>query len=254
MLGAILRRGEIVRFAREFHARMRFTGWSPLRVFGRDVLSALIPQAVRRPWRMAVNGFIPAWCRRGVQSDFAREAFARGAVNPGRLRDGFRPGPRWQALWLQMCRRASAGLMGSDYGPMTCDLDLSRPFHDPRVVELGCALPARLTFRNGRERWLARQAFSDVLPQRLLDRMPGNDREQPDMLTMNVDAAPGMLAALEAVGDDSAYARYLDVPALARMVRAATSEETLSKRIRLTFAMRALTAARFLAWLDRSNL
>lgn len=253
MLGAILRRGEIVRFTREFHARMRFTGWSPLRVFGRDVLSALIPQAVRRPWRMAVNGFVPAWRRRGVQSNFAREAFARRAVNPGRLRDGFRPGPRWQALWLQMCRRASAGLMGSDYGPMTCDLDLSRPFHDPRVVELGCALPARLTFRDGRERWLARQAFYDVLPQRLLDRMPGNDREQPDMLAMNAEAAPGMLAALEAVGDDSAYARYLDVPALARMVRAATSEEVLSKRVRLTFAMRALTTARFLAWHDRSN-
>jgi len=145
------------------------------------------------------------------------------------------------------------GLVGSDYGPMTDALDLSRPFHDPRVVELGCALPARLTFRDGRERWLARQAFSDLLPQRLLDRMPGNDREQPDLLTMNAEASPAMLAALEAVNDDSAYARYLDVPALVRMVRATTSEEALSQRIRLTFAMRALTTARFLAWLDRSN-
>jgi len=253
MLGAILRRGEVVRFAREFRARMRFTGWSPLRVFGRDVLSALIPQAVRRPWRMAVNGFVPAWRRRGVQPTFARKAFARGAVTRERLRDGLHPGPRWQARWLEMCRRASMGLVGSDYGPMTDALDLSRPFHDPRVVELGCALPARLTFRDGRERWLARQAFSDLLPQRLLDRMPGNDREQPDLLTMNAEASPAMLAALEAVNDDSAYARYLDVPALVRMVRATTSEEALSQRIRLTFAMRALTTARFLAWLDRSN-
>lgn len=254
MLGAILRNGEIVRFAREFRARMRFTGWSPLRVFGRDVLSALIPQAVRRPWRMAVNGFVPAWRRRGVQPAFAREAFARGAVKRGRLRDGFHPGPRWQARWLEMCRRSSMGITGSDYGPMTRDLDLSRPFHDPRVVELGCALPARLMFRDGRERWLARQAFSDLLPRRLLDRMPGNDREQPDMLRMSVEAAPAMLAALEAADADSAYARYLDIPALTRMVRAAASEEALSKRIRMTFAMRALTAARFLAWLDRSNL
>jgi asparagine synthase (glutamine-hydrolysing) len=254
MLGAILRRGEIVLFAREFRARMRFTGWSPLRVFGRDVLSALIPQAVRRPWRMIVNGFVPAWRRRGVQPAFARKAFASGAVDRRRLRDGFHPGPRWQGRWLEMCRRTSMGLIGSDYGPMTDALDLSRPFHDPRVVELGCALPARLTFRNGRERWLARQAFSDVLPRRLLDRMPGNDREEPDMLTMSVEAVPAMLAALEAVGDDTAYARYLDVPALARMTRATMSEEVLSQRIRLTFAMRALTAARFLAWLDRSNL
>lgn len=254
MLGAILRRGEIVRFAREFRARMRFTGWSPLRVFGRDVLSALIPQAVRRPWRMAVNGFVPVWRRRGVQPAFARKAFARGAVDRRQLRDGFHPGPRWQGRWLEICRRTSMGLTGSDYGPMTCDLDLSRPFHDPRVVELGCALPPRLTFRDGRERWLARQAFSDVLPTRLLDRMPGNDREQPDMLTMNVEAVPVMLAALEAIGDDSAYARYLDIPALAGMARATMSEEALSQRVRLTFAMRALTAARFLTWLDRGNL
>jgi hypothetical protein len=70
---------------------------------------------------------------------------------------------------------------------------------------------------------------------------------------MNAEASPAMLAALEAVNDDSAYARYLDVPALVRMVRATTSEEALSQRIRLTFAMRALTTARFLAWLDRSN-
>jgi asparagine synthase (glutamine-hydrolysing) len=254
MLGAILRRGEIVRFAREFRARMRFTGWSPMRVFGRDVLSALIPQAVRRPWRMAVNGFVPAWRRRGVQPAFARKAFARGAVNRRQLRDGFHPGPRWQGRWLEMCRRTSMGLIGSDYGPMTDALDLSRPFHDPRVVELGCALPPRLTFRNGRERWLARQAFSDVLPERLLDRLPGNDREQPDMLTMNVEAVPAMLAALEAIGDDSSYARFADVPALIRMVRATMSEEALSQRIRLNFAMRALTTARFLAWLDRGNI
>jgi asparagine synthase (glutamine-hydrolysing) len=253
MLGAILRRGAVVRFAREFRARMRFTGWSPLRVFGRDVLSALIPQAVRRPWRMAVNGFVPAWRRRGVQADFAREAFARGAVKRDRLRDGFRPGPRWQGRWLEMCQRATMSIVGSDYGAMVADLDLTRPFHDPRIVELGCALPARLAFRDGRERWLARQSFADVLPRQLLDRMPGNDREQPDMLAMSAEAAPAMLAALEAIGDDSAYARYLDVPALAKMVRAPASEEALSERIRLNFAMRALTTARFLAWLDRSN-
>lgn len=253
MLGAILRRGELGRFVREYRARMRFTGWSPLRVFGRDVLSALVPQTVRRRWRMAVNGFVPAWRRRGVQPDFAQTAFARGAVHRDRLRDGFRPGPRWQGRWLEMCKRNAMSIVGSDFGATVADLDLSRPFHDRRVVELGCALPPRLVFRDGRERWLARQAFADLLPRRLLDRMPGNDREQPDMLAMSIEATPAMLAAIEAIGDDSAYTRYIDVPALARMVREAASEEALSERVRLTFAMRALTTARFLAWLDRSN-
>ena len=253
MLGAILRRGEAGRFAREFRARMRFTGWSPLRVVGRDVFGALVPQAARQLWRRAANGFVPAWRRRGVRTEFARSAFERGAVDPAALRDGVRPGPRWRERWLQMCRRAADNAAGSSYGAMVADLDQSRPFHDKRVVELGCALPDRLLFRDGRERWLARTVFADLLPPALVERMPGNDREQPDMLRMSAEAAPAMLAAIEAIGDDSAYARYLDVPALARMVRDGASETRLSERVRLTVAMRALTTARFLTWLDRSN-
>ena len=254
MLGAILRHGEVRRFVREFRARMRFTGWSPIRVFGRDVMSALVPHFVRRPWRAAVNGFTPAWRRRGVRAAFAREAFARGAVNRNKLRDGFYPGPRWRGRWLEVCQRQTNSMVGSSYGAMVSDLDQSRPFHDKRVVELGCALPDRLTFRDGRERWLARTAFADLLPPALLDRMPGNDREQPDMLVMTEEAAPGMIAALKAVGDDSAYARYIDMGALERALGKPASQTRLSERVSLTFAMRTLTTARFLAWLDRSNL
>ena len=253
MLGAILRRGDIRRFTREFRARMRFTGWSPIRVIGRDVVSALVPQRVRRPWRIAVNGFLPVWRRRGVQREFAVRAFAKGAVSHQSLRDGFWPGPRWRARWLQICRRVSADGAGSNYIAMTPDLELTRPFHDKRIVELGCALPDHLLFRDGRERWLARTAFADRLPPALIRRMPGNDREQPDLLAMDIQAAPAMLSALEEVRNDEAVARYVDVDALAAMVRDGASEERLSERVRLTFAMKALTTARFLAWLDRSN-
>jgi len=253
MLGAILRGGDIRRFIHEFRARMRFTGWSPIRVIGRDVVSALVPQWARRPWRRAVNGFQPAWQRRGVQRDFALRAFASGVVSPRSLRDGFRPGPRWRARWLEACNRASADGAGSNYIAMTPDLDLTRPFHDKRIVELGCALPDHLLFRDGRERWLARTVFADRLPAALVRRMPGNDREQPDLLAMSIQAAPAMLSALDHVRDDDAVARYIDVDGLAAMMRDGASEERLSERIRLTFAMRALTTARFLAWLDRSN-
>jgi asparagine synthase (glutamine-hydrolysing) len=253
MLGAILRGGEIRRFVREYRARMRFTGWSASRVFGRDVLSALVPQWIRRPWRVAVNGFRPAWQRRGVQRDFALRAFASGVVSRRRLRDGFRPGPRWRALWLEFCNWISADGAGSNYIAMTPDLDLTRPFHDKRIVELGCALPDHLLFRDGRERWLARTAFADRLPTALIRRMPGNDREQPDLLSMDLQAAPAMLSALNEVRHDDAVARYIDVDALTALLRDEVSEERLSDRIRLGFAMKALTTARFLAWLDRSN-
>jgi asparagine synthase (glutamine-hydrolysing) len=70
---------------------------------------------------------------------------------------------------------------------------------------------------------------------------------------MDFQAVPAMLAALNEVRHNDAVARYIDVDALAALVRDEVSEERLSERIRLGFAMKALTTARFLAWLDRSN-
>ncbi len=253
MLGAILRAGHFRRFVREFAARMRFTGWSPLRVVGRDVLSAFVPQGVRRPWRLAVNGFLPAWQRRGVRRDFANRFLSEGVVDRRSLRDGFRPGPRWRERWMEACNRVSADGGGSNYAAMTDDLELTRPFHDKRIVELACALPDHLLFRDGRERWLARTAFADLLPDRLVTRLPGNDREQPDLIAMDRQAAPAMLAALEEMKDEDAVARYLDIDRLADMVRRGVAEDRLADRLQLTFAMRALSTARFLGWLDRSN-
>ena len=70
---------------------------------------------------------------------------------------------------------------------------------------------------------------------------------------MDIQAAPAMLAALDELQGDEAVTRYVDVPAIAAMIRRRVSEDKMSDRIRLVFAMRALTTARFLAWLDRSN-
>jgi asparagine synthase (glutamine-hydrolysing) len=254
MLGAILRGGEFRRFVREYVARMRFTGWSWARVFGRDVMSALIPQRMQAAWRTAINGFVPVWRRRGVRLDFARQALARGAVDRTLLRDGYRAGARWRKRWEEMCRRTAAGAVGSNYGATTPDLDLTRPFHDKRIVELAFALPDHLLFRDGRERWLARTAFADLLPAALIGRAPGNDPEEPDGLAMNVAAAPAMLASLRCLEQDEAVARYIDVPALTAMVDGVATAERKSDLIRLNFAMSALTKARFLTWLDRSNL
>lgn len=253
MLGAILRQGDIHRFIREFRARMRFTGWSPIRVIGRDVISALVPQSIHRLWRAAVNGFRPAWHRRGVRRDFALRAFADGTVDRRTLRDGFWPGLRGRDRSREVCRQVSADGAGSNYIATTPNLELTRPFHDKRIVELGLALPDHLLFLDGRERWLARTVFADRLPRALTRRMPGNDREQPDLLAMHIQAVPEMLSALEDVRNDEAVTRYLDVGALASMARDGASEERLSERIRLLFAMRALTTTRFLVWLERGN-
>lgn len=253
MLGSILLRGDVIGFVREYRARMRFTGGSAVRVFGRDVLYAMVPQRARRVWRLAVNGFVPAWRRRGVRPEFARQAFASGAVDPRLLRDGFMPGPRGRDLWVEVCRQVSRDGAGSDIAEAADNLQLTRPFHDKKIVELGCALPDRLLFREGRERWLARTAFAADLPGALIDRMPGNDREQPDQLVMDAAAMPTILTALNDIQDDAAVARYIDVPELKALVQGGASAERLSERIRVNFAIRGLVAARYLAWLDRSN-
>ena len=177
----------------------------------------------------------------------------RAEIDPRKLMDGAPVGPRWNALWYDILVRVAQSATGSNYGAGVADLDLTRPFHDKRIVELALAIPDSLRFRDGRERWLARTAFADVMPSSLIDRLPGNDREQPDLIRMNVQSAATMLATVRNLTDRDAVTRYIDLDALETMISGEISEKRMSDRIRLNFAMQTLTTARFLAWLDRSN-
>jgi len=157
--------------------RMRAARRSVLQVLRQDVLTALLPlNAIAAVFSFRRRS-APVWREQPINENLARELFARGAVDPARLRINYPVHNRWRDRWLHLLRRFSASTPAHALLAAAHGMDLSRPFHDKRVVELGLALPEDLQFRNGLERYLARRTLGALLPARLLASGPGNDAE-----------------------------------------------------------------------------
>lgn len=244
MLGRMLRRGHPLRFVREFRMRMRATGRSWRHVLRADVVPALLP--LRR------KGTAEIWRRRPANPDFAQALFAGGSIDPLRLRDPQVTHHRWRDFSLHHLRKVAGTQPFQATLAAAHGLDLSRPFHDKRVVELGLAIPERLEFGDGLERHLARRAFGDVLPAELLARGPGNDAEDPDRFRMAKESSPAALAELRQLDRDGRLSKYLDLDRLERIVAEADGAKPFN-RAQLHIAARVITLARFIAWFDASN-
>jgi asparagine synthase (glutamine-hydrolysing) len=252
MLGRILLRGHVVRFVREFRMRMRATGGRAHFVARSDVLPALTPLWVQALSTWARRRFRPAWRNKGLAPGFVRSLVARGAIDPARLRAVHPTDSRWQARLLQILRNVAGAPPGQNILAGSHGLEFSRPFHDKRVVELGLAIPEALQFRDGVERYLARRAFADRLPAPLLARVRGNSLEDPDRFLMGKLQAPAALAATRALDREGRLSRYLDFDALETIIAAADPMRGADHNA-LQEATMKITAARFIAWFDRSN-
>jgi asparagine synthase (glutamine-hydrolysing) len=252
MLGRILRRGQPIRFLREFRMRMRATGWSAPSVLRYDVFPALLPMRGAQLIAATGRGFMPIWRERGIREDFARSLFRRGGANPARLRGATIVHHRWRERWLHLLRKSAQAPPVQPPLAAAHGLQFTRPFHDKRIVELGLAIPEDLQFRNGLERYLARTALCDLLPGRLLARKPGNDAEEPDMFRMARTAAPAALADTRALDRDGRLSRYVDFDKLEAMISTADEAKRPDHR-RLAIANTVISVARFIAWFDRTN-
>jgi asparagine synthase (glutamine-hydrolysing) len=248
LLGRILRRGKPGRFVREFRMRVRATGASWRAVLRHEVIPALLPvQGINAAWRAAAT-----WRDRPINPAFAEALRMGGAIDFGRLRYSRVRHHRWRDASLHLLRKVAqsqplhATLAAAD------GLELSRPFHDKRIVELGLAIPESLDFRNGLERYLARQAFADILPEPLLKRRPGNDAEQPDMFRMVKEGAPAALAEARRRDQSGRLSRYLDLDRIDRMI-ADADERNRPDHATLYLAARMTTLARFIGWFESRN-
>ncbi|WP_033919725.1 asparagine synthetase B family protein [Sphingomonas sp. 37zxx] len=254
MLGRFLRRGDVRRFVREWRARRRATGRSVAQTLWWDVLPALAPLrliALQQTWRRRRRSVFDD---RAVAPAFAQALFARGAIDPARLRRPIPVDNRWRAR----ARHLLCGVIESPPMPAVqaaaLGLDLTRPFHDRRVVEFALAIPEHLDFRDGLERPLARAAFADRLPARLLARGPGNDPQEPEMFDMAASAAPAAMAELAQIdrGGGGKVSRYIDFKQLARMTDNLDPARAEDHR-RLLIAQQSMLLAHFVAWFDRAN-
>jgi asparagine synthase (glutamine-hydrolysing) len=252
MLGRILLRGHVLRFAREFRARMRATGGRARYVVHRDVIPGLVPLWIMAVLDRARRGFRPAWRDKGVAAGFVHALIARGAIDPARLRAIHPTDSRWQARFVQLLRNVSAAPPGQNTLAAAHGLEFSRPFHDKRVVELGLAIPEALQFRDGVERYLARRAFADRLPASLISRVRGNNLEDPDRFRMGKSKAPAALAKVRELDRDGRLSRYLDFDTLEAIIASADPERG-ADHIELQAATMKITAARFIAWFDQTN-
>jgi len=253
MLGRILRRGHFRRFVREFRARMRTTGRTALQLWRYEVVPALAPLRALAAVESLRRGIKPIWQTRPVNDAFARSMFDRGAIDASRLRQPMPVHNRWRERWLHLLRKVVAQPPAQATLAAAHGLELSRPFHDKRVVELGLAIPESLQFKEGLERYLARHAFADILPARLLARGPGNDAEEPDLFRMANESASAALAEARALDRDGRLSRYMDFDRLGEMI-AGADESRMADHRRLHVATRVIALARFIAWFERNNL
>ncbi len=248
LLGRILRRGKLGRFAREFRMRARATGGSWLSILRNEVIPALLPvQGINATRRAAET-----WRDRPINPTFAETLRAGGEIDFGRLRYSRVRHHRWRDASLHLLRKVASGQPLHATLAAAEGLELSRPFHDKRIVELGLAIPEALDFGNGLERYLARQAFADILPEPLVKRRPGNDAEQPDMFRMVKEGAPAALAEARLLDRGGRLSRYLDLDRIESMI-ADADERKRADHATIYVAARLTTLARFISWFDSSN-
>lgn len=252
MLGRILRRGHFRRFLREFRMRLHTTGEPPLRLLRNDVLPALLPLRVIAVMVLIRHGMRPAWRRSAIASDFAHSLFARGAVDPSRVRGDYPVHHRWRTRWLHLLRKTASAPPAQSALAAAHGLEFTRPFHDKRIVELGLALPEAMQFGAGHDRYLARRALADILPASLLARGPGNDAEDPDFFRMASASAPAALADARKLDRDGKLSRYVSFDKLEAMIADADDARRPDHQ-RLMVANLTITLARFIAWFDRTN-
>lgn len=252
-LASHLRQGEWHRFLSELRAHRRVTGNSWWRILRNDILGPLMPQSARRLWRRAWGNSIEAWRDRPIDPAFAQALIADGEIHfegarvdgVSGMRDRMRAMLEWVASRLDLAGPADAAAHG---------LDLTRPFHDKRVVELGLAIPESFYVKLGRDRYLACQALKDLYPPEFQTRSRKNDDEIPDFLRMAKAIEPQLLEDIARMEQSESLSGMIDFTKLRALLAARDVDDHDSGWEQET--QRALSGyliARYVEWERRDN-
>ena len=202
-LARLLARGDLRGYARELRAQRRRYGTPVLRAVASHVWLAVQPLAQRiktlagrRIRRLRLDRF--------VRDDALADAIGRNIVAEGEIGMDSGLAIERQALLVNTIARVSARIPDSaiNMAAWVEGLAMTRPFHDKRVVELALAVPEALYFKDGRNRYLARTALSDVYPPEFQDRGFHNDLRVPEIAEALSEAAPELVARARNLPDD----------------------------------------------------
>jgi len=220
-----LRNGQLRRFLAELRPHLRETGESLWQMVKGEIILMLLPQSLVR-WQRQVR-------RKGT---YARLGLARQDITAMRARI------RYVANKIRRDFAAGGAVAAAARG-----LDLTRPFHDKRVVELGFAIPEDLYVKNGLNRYLARVALADVYPPEFQTRGRKNEGVVGDDLAILDTATPELLVEAGRLAKSAKLVGYFDFERARRLLRSGTNSAQKSA------AMSALLTASFIAWFGGTN-
>ena len=172
MLAHFLATLQLRRFFTELRAHRRIARASYWAIFKRDIVWLLLPPKLTALWTRLQHGSTPPWSDQPIAPEFAERLIKKGDIDAAKLRIAAKPeidmrGQMQMAL-RRIMARATPGrwVQAARHG-----LELTRPFHDKRVVELALAVPQELYVKNGRNRYLACAALKNVYPRRIPDAL-----------------------------------------------------------------------------------
>ena len=246
-LARLLRGGQFRRFAAEFNATRRHLRLSVKQTFVRHVLLRLMPDALTGLWRrhrgkLALFGPTIPLSRELIREHSRTEALRhRRRIEKGR-----------QVGVLRMQQNSPSH--GMSVAAAAYGLSITRPFRDKRVVEFGLAIPEALRFKNGKTRYLAREALKELYPPEFQDRPPGNDDMGPDFLMMAKRIEPRVLAEIDRMEKAGYLSRYFDFPRMRKMLTQRSVEQHASgNEYDTRQALLAFLAARRIEWFRGDN-
>jgi asparagine synthase (glutamine-hydrolysing) len=251
MLLRLLLQGRIRWFLREFRAIRRATGARSLPLLYHEVVAPLAPSALVQPVRRMRRGLTPFGPAPPITPGFLAELAAAG-YGPAPGASPLRRGSRRAALSAMLTRGQTSGVGGNlaaSFG-----LELTLPYLDKRVVELALAIPDELTFRGGRDRYLARTSLKDILPPEFQTRGSANDDLAPDYQQMIARIEPRIFAEIDRMEREGRMGRYYDLPRMRRMLTGRDAPfRNRRTRTAVEHAARAFIHARYIEWFSRDN-
>jgi asparagine synthase (glutamine-hydrolysing) len=252
-LARFLARLQFRRFIGELRSHRRMTGVSYWATLKRDVVWPLLPPAVKRLWTRLRHGQAPPWGDQPIAPAFAERLIAERTVDAANLRIAATPAIDMRTQMLGALRRVMAA-PGTAEEAARHGLELTRPFHDKRVVELALAIPQDLYVKNGRNRYLACAALNDVYPREFQTRGRQNDDEIPDFQRMAKSIEPQLLAEIARMEQSEKLNGYVDFAKIRSLLAARKADEHNSGWEQETqLALLGFTVARYLEWSRRDN-
>lgn len=233
------------------HLLLGHSLWATLK---NDIAPLLLPLTVMKLWRRIRHGSPQIWRGQPINRAFAERLIAENAI------DASRPPIVEATLDMrgQIADVIEQVISGSSPGGAVTaalhGLELTRPFHDKRVVELALAIPQDLYVKNGRNRYIACAALKDVYPREFQDRWRKNDDEIPDFQCMVKSIEPQLLGEIAQMEESKKLNRYIDFAQIRTLLASRDAAQHNSGWEQETqLAVHGFLMARYLTWFWRNN-